>query len=325
MEPYAFYDGPSEVGIRELDRIIQGLLGVGKAVLVPSYVIPSRHEREDDRQEIGRRLTEFAEAGFIVRWDVEGLSPQVAKRADWPVDSKQLILPADAYRELQERIRDGVGKQRDQLARGLGHAPGDMMSGVAEIVSLRSTLWTLGLARYFDSELLVSTEAYERRIVEPLHLLRMAEQVREPVTEQLLELNSISGLSLLEIRDIKSLQRRNAGIRETVDAISRQIENKQPFEAAAIDQSARDLTDEHFRELLRKEAKGQRRLDRASAVGTGLVTIAGFAIPALSLASFAQPILEWLPARRPERRLLIFLSRLEHRTTKRREAPKDRP
>jgi hypothetical protein len=314
LEPYAFYDGPSEIGIRELDRIIQGLLGVGKAVLVPSYALPSRHDREEDRQKIGRRLAEFAEAGFIVRWDVEGLSPRIAQHTDWPAGTKRLILPANAYGELQERIRDGVGKQRDQLARGLGHAPGDMMSGVAEIVSLRSTLWTLGLARYFDSELLVSTEAYERRIVEPLHLLRMAEQVREPLTEKLLELNSISGLSLLEVRDIKSLQRRNAGIREAVDAISRQIEDSEPFEAAAIDQSARDLTDEHFRELLQKEAKGHRRLGKVSTLGTGIITIAGFAIPALSLASFAQPILEWIPARKPERRLLIFLSRLENRT-----------
>lgn len=318
LDPYAFYDGPSEIGLEELDRIIQGLLGVGKAVLVPSYLTPSRRAGEEDRHSIGRRLAEFAEAGFIVRWEVEGLSIQGAHASDWPADSQKLVLPTDDYNDLQGRIREGVGKQRDQLARGLGHAPGDMMSGVAEIVSLRSTLWTLGLARYFDSESLVSTNAYQRRIVEPLHLLRVAEQVREPVIEKLLELNSVSGLSLLEVQDIKKLQRRNAGIREMVDAISQQVESDEPFEAIGIGESARELTDEHFRDLLRKEAKAHRRLDRASAVGTGVVTIAGFALPALSLASFAQPILEWIPTRRPERRLLIFLSRLESKTAKRR-------
>jgi hypothetical protein len=318
LQQYVFYDGPLEVGLRELDLIVEGLLCVGKAVLVPTYLRPALGAPEEERQLVTRRLAEFAEEGFLVRWDVENLDHPVVQGADWPAGTERLVLPAEGYGELQERIREGVGKQRDQLAKGLGHAPGEMMSGVAEIVALRSTLWTLGLGRYFDAELLVSTQARERRLIEPLNLLKKVEQVREPVTERLLELEAISGLSLLKVRDIKKLRRKSSGVREFVDAVARDAEDKGPFESAAVGELARELTEEHYRQALQRAARSQRLLGGVTSAASGAITIAGFAVPALGLASFAQPILEWMPTHKPERRLLIFLSGVSRRTGKRR-------
>jgi hypothetical protein len=313
----AFYDGPKDVGPQELERIVQGMLWVGEKVLVPSYVRPSGRLPEEERKFIGRRLAEFAEAGYLTRWNVEGLPGRLGGGSWWPLRSSELTLPLEEYGEVQSRVAEGVAKQRTELARGLGHRPGEMMSGVAEIVALRETLWTLGVARYFSADLLVSTSARSESILAPLRLLRQADMVRGPATETLLGMRGISGLSLLSSSDIKRLRRKGGSVRRAVDLIAREAEESEPFVDGELDELVRELTERHYTTLLGKEVESLRRSSRLSRIGGGVLTVAGIVFPPLSAAGFAQPILEWNPHGRDQRRLLLFLTRLQRKAAKR--------
>jgi hypothetical protein len=222
---------------------------------------------------------------------------------------------------MQKLVAAGVTQQKSDLLRGLGRPPGSMISGVAELVSLRETLTMLGVARYFDAEILVSSDSRATSLTAPLRLLKEANFLEGPVTETLLRLNGVGGLGLLPMKRIKQLRRRGGAVRSFVTEVLGDTEPARPFTSA---ESYRDLLNEvtatRFAELAQAEVNSRRRDEQFSAIaGTG-VTLAGTVFPPLGVAGFAQPILSWTPGGRQRRRLLVFLTKL-----KRASAPKHRP
>lgn len=314
----AFYDGRADIGLRELERIVQGLLWLGDKVLVPWYAQPSPFVPDPERTLVTHRLAELAESGYLKRWRVEGLPPRFTGATWWPSGTSETMLPFDDYSELQRLVTDGVARQKADLARGLGRKPGSMVSGVAELVTLRETLWTLGVARFFGTEILVSSSARSASLVAPLQLLKRADLVRGPVTEQLLELNGVSGLAALSDRDIRTLRRKGSGVRRFVDAVSRDVEGREPFiDSEDAEAVLRDLTAQHFAAVVGESVRHEKRMSLRSGVSGTAVTIAGLVYPPLGLAGFAQPLLEWNPSGRERRRLVVFLTKLQRKTAKR--------
>ena len=315
--PHAFYDGPVEIGLAELDRIVQGLLWLGDKVLLPSYVRPSRVASPDEYALVATRLGELAEAGLLVRWNVESLPASLALAPWWPSKSAELTLPHEHYSEVQARVTAGVERHKADLARGFGRKPGAMVSGVAELVSLRETLYTIGVARYFTADVLVSSEARSARVAAPLKMLKRADLVNGPITEKLLEWHGISGLGLLSARDIKILRKRAEPVRVFVDKVSRMSEDAEPFVSAGeVDDLLREVAVEEYVRAVGKEKRGE-QVDKAKSSATGTaITMAGMAYPPLGLAGFAAALMEWKPSGDVDRQLLVFMTKLKKRTAK---------
>jgi hypothetical protein len=311
---HAFYDGPIDIGLTELDRIVQGLLWVGDKILLPSYARPSWTSASEERALVAKRLGELAEEGCVVRWNVESMPTSLSNAPWWPSKSSERTLPHDGYSELQARVTEGVQRHKADLARGLGRKPGAMVSGVAELVSLRETLYTIGVARYFSADVLVSTEARSALVAAPLKMLKRAEAVNGPITRKLLELHGIAGLELLSTRDIKKLRKRSAPVRAFVEKVSRVSEGNEPFVAAGeVEELQREVAIEEYVRCLVKAQRGERRKKLRASAGDGAITIAGMTYPPLALAGFAAALMRWKPSRDVDRQLLVFMSKLQKR------------
>ncbi len=205
--------------------------------------------------------------------------------------------------------------------RGLGRDPGSLVSGVAEIVSLRETLTTLGVARFFAADVLVSTPSRSMSLVAPLKLLREADLVEGPIMDTLLKMNGIGGLGRLSMRDVRRLRKHGEAVRGFVDAVSRELDFDRPFMSDAQQPELLDsVTAANFAATATRYVADKERAGHAATVGGVAVTLAGTVFPPLGVAGFAQPLLEWNPSGRERRRLLVFLTKLKRKTGRRANA-----
>lgn len=313
-EPAAamLYDAPTDIGVPEYEHILQALIWVADFIALPSYASAGRTLSPDAYRHVSRGLAALADAGLLQRWSVDLPMPQVAPVSWWPATAQETVVDRAHYLDLQEAVREGTARYRDDLMRGIGRRPGSMTSGITEFVQLQETLWTIGLSRVLGTDFLLSTDRRASQIESPIMKLDPVGSAVRPVSETIMQLHGIGPLTNLTVRDLKRLRKRLPAVRRELTRI-----------AIAADRELLTPTDSRrFSEAVVREASARyaeimgTRVDddaattrRSSVLGVGL-TVAGTIYPPLSALGFVQPLLSWDPRRREQREFVLFLRKL---------------
>src|SRR5882724_3895861 len=149
------YDDRSDITPIQLEKILQAVVWLADGVILPAYAQPSPLIDSDRRRLISMRLGELAEAGYIHQWRIEPDLPQVSTPSWWPATTKAHCIDSNTYTHLQRGIVTGVSLYHDDMLRGIGRPPKALVSGISEFVSLRDSLWTIGLARFLGADYLL--------------------------------------------------------------------------------------------------------------------------------------------------------------------------
>lgn len=314
------YDDRADITLEQLERIYQGIVWLADTVVMPSYARPSPLLDGEVQSQIKDRLAELAEAGYIGRWNLAGDLSNVAAARWWPGSSEELSIDRDMYAELNRGIEVGVELYREDILRGVGHKAGSMMSGISEFVSLRDSLWTVGLARFAGAEYLLSSDTRSLALSAPVKRLAALGAVTGPVSETIMQMHGMGALSVLTVRDIERLRRFKPATRTVISQILKEVRSDT---ISSLDQStyfeaAVERTREYYAQLL---AESVRSASRSGAINDALglgISIAGTIFPPLGTLAFAQPLMSWSPHGRSTRRLVVFMAKLKKRIDKRR-------
>lgn len=310
------YDDRIDIGVPEWETIVQGLVWLGDVVYLPAVARPSSLVTEDERRYIGRKLSEFAEAGFLRRWDLETDRTDLAAKW-WPTSSLCHMIERETYRSLSGNVNDGIERFRDDVMRGAGRKAGEVMSGITEFVSLRDALWTMGLARELKTDSWLSSNQRLVSIRGPLTAYTRLRGRGGPIARQVMELNGITGVSALRVRDVRALQKRLKVTRTFV----RSVETRAMANALLVPQEEyldqlHDATDKVFAGKAVEAVQAGIRGSEIGAVEGIAFTTAGIIFPPLAAAAFAQPLFDWNPHGREGRQLVMFLRKLKRRVRK---------
>lgn len=320
-EPAAamLYDAATDIGGPEYEQILQALIWVADFIVIPSYASPSRTLSADAHRSVLRGLAALADAGLIRQWTVDMPMPQVASVPWWPAATQNTVVDRTEYLDLQENVREGTARYRDDLMRGIGRRPGSMMSGITEFVQLQETLWTIGLSRVLDTEFLLSTERRSAQIESPIMKVDPVSSAVRPVSETIMQLHGIGPLTNLSVRDLKRLRKRLPAVRRELRRIAIEADREllTPKDSRrfseAVTREARARYAEIMGIVVEDHAVTTRR---SNLTGVGL-TVAGTIYPPLSALGFFQPLLSWNPRHREQRQFVLFLRKMRKLTKRR--------
>lgn len=313
------YDGPTGLGPAEYERLLQGLIWVGDAVLMPSHATPSPFLALDEQRRLRQRLGALAEAGLVQRWRVDLPMPQVAEATWWPEKTSTALLERDQYLELQSGVRESVHSYRDDVMRGIGRKPGSMTSGITEFIQLQETFWTLGLSRSLGADSLLSTQRRADQIMSPLLRDGFVSDTLGPVSETIMQLKGVGPLASLSMRDLRRLRKHLPSVRRELASIAARA-NRQvltPKDARRYSQIVAETAQKRYAEILGEKLAADRTAALRSTAGGVGVTVAGTIFPPLGALGFVQPLLALSPTHRDQKHFLLFLSKLQKRTQRR--------
>lgn len=316
------YDDRSDITVVQLERILQATLWLADVIILPTYARPSLIGSSESRTEVSSRLSELAEAGYIARWETDPGLAQVRQERWWPKSTKTLVFDRNSYEHVEDGVRVGVSMYREDALRGTGHKPRTMMSGISEFVSLRDSLWTIGLGRALDAHYLLSSETRSMSLSAPLRRLETLGRLAGPISQTVMELHGVGSLLKLSIEDVDRLRKfkptARALIGDIIDDVGKDsiaLQDQQAYLDAAVEATRR-----HYLQLVEEAVQtSSRSAAIGNTVGLG-ISIAGTIFPPLGTLSFAQPLMSWDPHGRSGRRLVSFLTKLKKRVAKRSEA-----
>jgi hypothetical protein len=311
------YNDRTDIGPVQLEKIIQGIVWLADGIVMPAYARPSPALPLEEQRRMGVRLAELAEAGYLHRWSLDPAPPQVRAAGWWPASTATEHLDMTAHEHLQRGVRAGVAIYRDDLLRGVGKPANSMISGISEFVSLQDSLWTLGLARFLDTDCLLSSDNRSMALSAPMRRLAAAGTITGPVTSTIMEMHEVGSLLRLSVSDIKKLSRYKPATRALIaDVVTKTEDNVldtldyKRFIEAAVESSRRQYV-ELLGDVIQR---GSRRAGYGQAMGLS-VSIAGTIFPPLGALSFVEPVLSWDPRGRTGRRFIVFLTKLRKRTS----------
>lgn len=316
------YDAPTNIGNPEYEHILQALIWVADFVVLPSYASASRTLPPDANRKVSRGLAALAEAGLIRRWRVDLPMPQVEPVSWWPAATQETVVDRSQCLTLQENVREGTARYRDDLMRGIGRRPGSMMSGITEFVQLQETLWIIGLSRVLGTDFLLSTQQRSSRIESPIMKADPVGSAVTPVSETIMQLHGIGPLANLRVRDLKRLRRRLPTVRQELTRIAIEADREllTPTDSRRFSEAVTREARARYAEVMgTKVDDDAATARRSSVVGVGL-TVAGTIYPPLSALGFAQPLLSWNPRHRKQHQFVLFLRKLRKVTKRRGEA-----
>jgi hypothetical protein len=235
----------------------------------------------------------------------------------WPAATVTQRLDTAAHEQLQRGVRAGVAIYRDDLLRGVGKPANSMISGISEFVSLQDSLWTLGLARFFDTDCLLSSDNRSMALSAPMRRLAAAGTITGPVTSTIMEMHAVGSLLHLSVADIDKLSRYKPATRAMVADVVTKAEHNvlDTLDYKRYIETAIESARQQYVELLGDTVqRGNRRANYGQAMGLS-VSIAGTIFPPLGALSFVEPVLSWDPHGRTGRRFIAFLTKLRKRTS----------
>lgn len=313
------YDGPTDLGLAEYERVLQGLIWVADAVIMPSYATPSPFLAPDEQRRLRQKLGALAEAGLVRQWSVDLPMPQVGEAGWWPAETSTVLLERSRYLELQSGVRESIHAYRDDVMRGVGKRPGAMTSGITEFIQLQETFWTLGLSRSLGADSLLSTERRADQITSPLLRDGLVSDALGPVSETIMHLHGVGPLSSLSTRDIRRLRKHLPSVRRELADIAVRA-NRQvltPKDARRYSEIVAETAQKRYAEIVGVKLGQNTAAARRSTASSLGVTVAGTIFPPLGALGFVQPLLSLSPTHRDEKHFLLFLGKLQKRTRRR--------
>lgn len=310
------YDDRADITPVQLERILQGVVWLADVIILPTYARPSLIGTSDAREDVSKRLGALAEAGYVARWVPEPTLQQAAAERWWPKGTRTYYFDRDSYIHVEEGVQVGVSLYRQDTLRGVGGRPRRMMSGISEFVSLRDSLWTIGLAKALDAEYLLSSETRSLSLSAPLRRLESMGRIAGPISETIMELHQIGSLLELSVEDVDRLRKFKPTARALIGDIIQDVDRSPTrlyLDQEAYLNSAIEATRRHYSELVTEAVRSSSRSSAINnVVGLG-ISIAGTIFPPLSSLAFAQPLMSWDPHGRSGRRLVSFLTKLRKR------------
>jgi len=300
---FVLYDDRIEIGFEQLEKIVQALVWLGDAVIVPSSLRADPRLSPEHARMIERHLAAFAEANYVELWDLEG-TDAIASPA-WLPSSPVLLIPEPAHIDLAAAVDDATRSYRRDILRGVGKKPGVGLDGITEFVTLRCAIWSHGIADTLGADHVLQIPQRS-----PAVPLRKLSHVRRavPLTQELMELNGIPPLCHLGPGDIDRLRSRMPGARSFVS----EIVERSPSEAVFRDEEAliEDARREGRAAFVDLVTPASNAAFRNIAVGW-TVNLLGVVHPLLTALGFAQPVVEWRMRERRNRQIVTFTALLK--------------